>query len=199
VVIGSRVVMTLQTIVAREINPLDPAVVTVGSFHAGTKHNIIPDEAHLQLTVRAYEDGVRARLLAAIERIARGEAQAAGAPEPPEVTVSEGTPPTRNDPALTRRLAAALARALGEDRVVETPPVMGAEDFSEYGRAGVRAAIFWVGTVEPGRYEEAMATGEALPSLHSPLFAPDRDRTLRTGVSAVTLAGFELLGRPGDG
>ncbi|MBC8647461.1 MAG: amidohydrolase, partial [Thermoanaerobaculia bacterium] len=176
IVIAARAVVALQTIVGRENDPLDPAVVTVGSFHGGTKHNIIPDEVKLQLTVRSYKDDVRKRLLAAIERIIQAEAAAAGAPKPPEIKVSEGTPATYNDPALTKRLASVLAGALGKQNIEEVRPVMGGEDFSEYGRAGVPAAIFWVGAVEPKKYEAAKAAGTALPSLHSPLFAPDRER-----------------------
>jgi len=196
VVIAARTVLALQTIVGRENNPLDPAVVTVGSIHGGTKHNIIPDEVRLQLTVRSYKDDVRKRLLASIERIAKAEAAAAGAPKPPDVTTSEGTPATYNDPAVTKRVADALARGLGADRVAEAQPVMGGEDFSEFGRAGVPATLVWVGAVEPKKYEASKASGASLPSLHSSEFAPDREATLRTGVKTVTLAALELLGKP---
>ena len=196
IVIASRTVVALQTIVGRENNPLDPAVVTVGSIHGGTKHNIIPDEVKLQLTVRSYKDEVRKRLLAAIERIAKAEAAAAGAPKPPEVQVIEGTPATYNDPALTKRVAAALTKAFGEARVKETPPVMGGEDFSEYGRAGVPSLIFWIGAVAPEKFEAAKKAGAPLPSLHSPLFAPDREPTIKTGVTALTVAALELLAKP---
>ena len=196
IVIAARTVVALQTIVGRENNPLDPAVVTVGSIHGGTKHNIIPDEVKLLLTVRSYKDDVRKRLLAAIERIARAEAAAAGSPKPPEVKVTEGTPATYNDPALTKRLADAISRALGPSRVEEHPPVMGGEDFSEYGRAGVPAVIFWVGAVEPKKLEAAKASGETLPSLHSPLFAPLPEPTIKTGVATLTISALELLGRP---
>jgi hippurate hydrolase len=196
IVIAARTVVALQTIVGRENNPLDPAVVTVGSIHAGTKHNIIPDEAKLQLTVRSYKEDVRKRLLSAIERIAKAEAVAAGAPKPPEVSVTEGTPATYNDPALTKRIAGSLSKAFGGSRLQETEPVMGGEDFAEYGRAGVPSVIFWVGAVAPEKFEAAKKAGTALPSLHSPLFAPDREATLKTGVSALTVAAFELLARP---
>ena len=196
IVIAARTIMALQTIVARENSPLDPAVVTVGSIHGGTKHNIIPDEVRLQLTVRSYKDDVRKRLLAAIARIAKAEAAGAGAPKEPEIAVTDGTPATYNDPALTRRIAAALSRSFGEKNVLEGEPVMGGEDFSEYGRAGVPALIFWVGAVEPARFEKAKASGAPLPSLHSSEFAPDRRPTIRTGVSALTLAALELLGKP---
>jgi hippurate hydrolase len=196
IVIAARTVLALQTIVGRENNPLDPAVVTVGAIHGGTKHNIIPDEVKLQLTVRSYKDDVRKRLLASIERIAKAEAAAAGAPKPPDVAVTEGTPATYNDPAVTKRVADALARSLGAGKVSEAQPVMGGEDFSEYGRAGVPATILWVGAVEPKKYEAWKAGGPALPSLHNSGFAPDREPTIRTGVMTVTLAAMELLGRP---
>jgi hippurate hydrolase len=138
---------------------------------------------------------VRDHLLAAIERITAAEAAAAGAPRSPTVTTSEGTPSTINDPALTKRLVTALSRALGADRIVEYSPPMGAEDFSHYGRAGVPAAIFWLGTVDPAKHAAAMAAGHTLPSLHSPQFAPQREPTLRTGVSMMAVAALELLGR----
>jgi amidohydrolase len=196
IVIAARTVLALQTIVGRENNPLDPAVVTVGSIHGGTKHNIIPDQVKLQLTVRSYKDDVRKHLLASIERIAKAEAAAAGAPRPPDVAVSDGTPATYNDPAVTKRVADALARGLGADRVSQAEPVMGGEDFSEYGRAGVPSTLVWVGAVEPKKYEASKAGGPALPSLHSSGFAPDREPTIRTGVKTVTLAALELLGKP---
>lgn len=195
IVIAARIVVALQTLVSRENDPLDPAVVTVGSIHGGSKHNIIPDEVRLQLTVRAYKDEVRDRLLASIARVARAEAAAGGAVKEPLVTHAEGTPVTVNDRELVRRLVPAIQRQLGEANVVETPPVMGAEDFSEYGRAGARAAILWVGAAEPGRHAEALKAGTPLPSLHSALFAPDRVPALRTGVTALTGAALELLGR----
>jgi hippurate hydrolase len=196
VLLAARYVVSLQTIVSRERNPLEPAVVTVGSIHAGTKHNIIPDEAKLQITVRTYKPEVRAQILAAIERIAKGESLAAGSPRPPEVKITEGTPATYNDPELTRRVVGAVGRVLGTQNVKEASPVMGGEDFSEYGRAGVPAALLWIGTVDPAKHQEAQKAGATLPSLHSPVFAPDRERTLRTGVTALTTAALEVLGQP---
>ncbi|MCP3099987.1 amidohydrolase [Myxococcus sp. K15C18031901] len=195
VVMAARTVLALQTLVSREKHPLEPAVVTVGSIHGGTKHNIIPDEVRLQLTVRSYKPEVRKALLEGIERVAKAEALASNAPRPPDVAVTEGTPATYNDPALTRRLMDAVKRVLGEQSVGEAQPVMGGEDFSEYGRAGVPSVMLWLGTVEPQRFEQARARGETLPSLHSSGFAPDRERTLRTGVTTLTTAALELLGK----
>jgi hippurate hydrolase len=196
ILIAARTVLSLQTLVSREKDPLEPAVLTVGSIHGGTKHNIIPDEVKLQLTLRTYKPEVRKQLLAGIERIAKAEAQAAGAPRPPEMSVTEGTPATYNDPMLIQRVTGALARTLGEQNVREGRPTMGGEDFSEYGRAGVPAAMLWIGVVEPGKYKETTARGETLPSLHSALFAPDRERTLRTGVLTLTTSALEVLGKP---
>ncbi|HEV2063571.1 MAG TPA: amidohydrolase [Thermoanaerobaculia bacterium] len=196
VVIAARIVVALQTLVSRENSPFDPAVVTVGSIHGGTKHNIIPDEVRLQLTVRSYKDDVRKRLLAGIERIAKAEAAAGSAPKEPTVTVSEGTPAMYNDPALARRLSGALTKAFGESNVIEGQPVMGGEDFSEYGRAGVPAVQFEVGAVPLAKYEAAKAGGAPLPSLHSSQFGPDREPTIRAASSALTIAALELLARP---
>ena len=196
IVLAARTILSLQTIVSREKSPLEPAVLTVGSIHGGTKHNIIPDEVKLQLTLRSYKPEVRKQILAAIERVVNAEAAAAGAPRKPVITLTEGTPATYNDPAVTKRLVEAVSRTLGKDNLRETQPVMGGEDFSEYGLAGVPAVMLWVGTVEPKRHAEAKAAGETLPSLHSALFAPDRERTLRTGVTTMTTSALELLGKP---
>lgn len=196
IVIAARAILSLQTIVSREKSPLEPGVVTVGSIHGGTKHNIIPDEVKLQLTVRSYKPEVRKQLLSAIERVLNAEAAAANAPRKPDMAVTEGTPATYNDPELTKRLVGAVTRVLGPENVREAQPVMGGEDFSEYGLAGVPAVMLWLGTVEPNRLAEAKAGGEALPSLHSGVFAPDRERTLRTGVTTLTTSALELLGKP---
>jgi hippurate hydrolase len=196
IVIASRIVVALQTLVARENNPLDPAVVTVGSFHGGSKHNIIPDEVKLQITVRSYKDEVRKRLLAGIDRIAKGEAAGAGAPKPPAMVVSEGTPALNNDPALARRIGALFERVFGKDNVVQGEPTMGGEDFSEFARAGVPSLQFNLGAVEPEKYEAAQKNGTPLPSLHSSEFAPNRPITLRLGAASLTTAALDLLGKP---
>ncbi|MGE6762949.1 amidohydrolase [Corallococcus interemptor] len=196
VVMAARTILALQTLVSREKSPLEPAVITVGSIHGGTKHNIIPDEVRLQLTVRTYKPEVRKALLAGIERVAKAEAMASGAPRPPDVKVTEGTPATFNDPALTKRLVDAAAKVLGEKNLSETPSVMGGEDFSEYGRAGVPSVMLWLGITEPQRFAAAGGSEDALPSPHSPLYAPDRERALRTGVTLLTTSALELLGTP---
>ena len=196
IVIAARTIVSLQTIVAREIDPIDSAVITVGSIHGGTKHNIIPDEVRLQITVRSFKDDVRKHLLSAIERVTRAEAAAAAAPTPPAVKITPGTSATYNDPKLTTRLVTALRRNLGKANVLEVQPKMGSEDFSEFGRAGVPAVMLWVGAAEPAKIEAAKASGTSLPSLHSATFAPDRERTLRTAIQAETTAALELLGKP---
>jgi amidohydrolase len=198
VVVAAQVVMALQTIVSRENSPLDPAVVTVGSIHGGTRYNIIPDEVNLQLTVRAYKEDVRKRLLAAIERITKGIAIAAGIPEDrtPIVKVSETeiTSVTYNDPQLTERLAGAFKRALGPENVVKAPPVMGSEDFGYLSLdQKIPSVIFWLGAVDPVKVKESQERGIPLPSLHSPLFAPVPEPTLRTGVKAMTAAVLDLM------
>ncbi len=195
--IAARTVVALQTLVSREVDPVDPAVVTVGSFHGGTKSNIIPDDVTLQLTVRSYKEEVQRHLLDGIRRIARAEAAAAGAPSEPTVTImSDNAHALWNDPALDSRLVAALARAVGKENVVDATPVMGAEDFSELGRAGIPADQIYIGSAEPRALAKARAEGEALPSLHSSEFAPDRERTIRTGVTVLTASALELLAKP---
>ncbi len=197
VLIASHIVVALQSLVSRNLNPLDPAVVTVGAFHAGAKHNIIADEAELLLTVRSYDDATRQMLLDGIRRIAEGQAAAFGAPAPVIRIESDYTPATFNDPALAERVMAAIGTALGEENVREVPPVMGGEDFGQYGRTpeAIPGLIFWAGAVHPERYAAAQADGMPLPSLHSPLFAPDYDATIATGVEAMTAAALGLLGR----
>jgi amidohydrolase len=199
VVIAARTVVALQTIISREINPLDPAVVSVGSIHGGTKHNIIPDEVKLQLTVRSYKPEVQRQLLSAIERIAKAEAAAAGAPKEPTVMVlkEQSSLALYNDPKLSERLSAALRRGLGDAAVVEGQPVMVSEDFGVFGRAaGVPSVYIFLGAAEPAALAKAKQAGTTVPNVHSALFAPDRIPTLRTGISALTLAALDLLGKP---
>jgi len=202
IVLAAQTVLALQTIVSREIAPGEPAVVTVGSIHGGTKHNIIPDEVQLQLTLRSYTDEVRAQTIAAIKRMTRGLAEAAGVPEDrlPIVTLQEQefTPATYNDPALTSRLAGAFKNWFSETNVQQVKPVMGGEDFSEYGRTADKIPIcmFWLGAVKPELMQESEKTGKPLPSLHSSQFAPLPEPTIKTGVNAMTAAVLELAGKP---
>jgi hippurate hydrolase len=196
VLMAARAVVTLQSIVAREINPFDPAVVTVGTFHAGTKRNIIPDEARLELTVRSYKPDVQKQLVEAIERIAKAEAAAARAPREPLVFVDpkEASEVVFNDPALCARLMTALKRGMGPAWVVATEPTTGSEDFGVYGRvARVPSVQLRVGMVEPSEFEKAKAAGKLTPGAHTAQFAPDREPTLRGGVTAFTLAAMELF------
>lgn len=199
IVTAAEVIMALQTIISRENSPLDPAVITVGSIHGGTKHNIIPDDVHLQLTVRAYKEEVRRKLLASIERITKQIALAAGIPNEraPIVNVSdtEVTPATYNDPGLTQRLATAFEKALGRENVVPWPPIMGSEDFGHFGLEGhqIPTCIFWLGAVDPMKVAQSQQTGTPLPSLHSNSFQPLPEPTIRTGVKAMTSAVLELM------
>jgi amidohydrolase len=201
VVLAARIVLALQTIVSRETRPVDPAVVTVGSIHGGTKSNIIPDEVTLQLTLRSYSDAVRQHTIEAIKRICRGEAIAAGIPDDrmPIVTVAEDefTPSTYNDPALTQRVRGALTAWLGADHVKTIDPEMGGEDFSLYGRTAehVPICMFRIGAVDPARVAESERTGVPLPSLHSSKFAPLPEPTIKTGVTAMTAVVLDLLAK----
>lgn len=202
IVIASAIVMRVQTLVSRESNPLDPAVITVGSFHAGAKHNIISDEAKLQLTVRSYSDESRKLLLDGIARIAKGEAITAGMPEDkmPTVTVQDPyTPSTYNTPELTARIAAGFEKRF-PGRVKETPPVMGGEDFGQFYRAdreNVESLIFWVGGVPQDQWDAAQKDGTTLPSLHSPFWAPDAEKVIATGAEAMASATLDLLAKKG--
>jgi hippurate hydrolase len=197
VVIAARTIVSLQTLVSREKDPLDPAVVTVGSIHGGIKHNIIPDEVKLQLTVRSFSPEVRKLLKEGIERIARAEAAAARAPKEPLVKFSEALDPTYNDPPLTRRVAGAVARQIGAENVAETRPEMVAEDFGEFGKAaGAPSVLLRVGAADPAKVEAAAKSGAPLPSLHSSGFAPDRQPTIKTAATALTVSALEVLGKP---
>ncbi len=194
VVLAARIVVALQTVVSRENNPVDPVVVTVGSIHGGTAGNVIPDEVRLQLSVRTYTPEVRTRTLAAIRRITKGEADAAGAPRAPQVDApAEAVPAVINDPALTMRLADALKKNLGTDRVVEMPQKMTSEDFAEYGLAGVPSVLLHVGAVDPAKLAAARQTGIPVPAPHSPQWAPEREPTLKGAIRAEVTALLELF------
>lgn len=197
IVLAASLVMELQTIVSREVAPTDPAVVTVGSIQGGSKHNIIPPEATLKLTLRSYKSEVMDQLLDGIQRRTLGLAHAHNAPEP-TITVGDSTPPTVNDPDLVARVVPALETALGPDRVVPTDPVMGAEDFGLFSLDGaIPGFMFWLGTASADRVAAAQNGGEPLPSLHSPLFAPEARPAVATGVRSMTAAVAELLPRGG--
>ncbi len=194
VVMAARTVLALQTIVARENNPTDPVVVTVGSIHGGTVGNIIPDEVKLQLSVRTYTAEVRQRVLASIERIVKSEAEAAGATQFPLIEhKGAAAHAVYNDPTLTLRLATALRKALGTENVTEMPPKMTSEDFAEYGLAGVPSALLHIGAVAPERLAEAKRTGVPVPAPHSPEWAPELAPTLKSAIRAETAELLELL------
>ncbi len=200
VMIGSQIVNALQTLVSREINPQDDGVVTVGSFQAGYKHNIIPDQAHLKITVRSYSDDVRKTLLDGIERIAIAQARSAGLPEDlmPEVKLaSDYTPATYNDEEMTMRVMSAIAGHIGEEHVYERPASMGGEDFSRFGRTAddIPTVIFWTGSVDPKAMKAAReGKGPMPPANHSPFYAPQPEPALKTGVTAMTAGALELFG-----
>ncbi len=202
VVIAASIVTRLQTLVSRELNPLDPAVVTVGSFQAGSKHNIISDEARLQITVRSYADETRDHLLKGIERIARGEAIAAGMPDDklPRVTVQVPyTPATYNTPDFTDQVMAGLKTRF-DGRVFEVPSVMGGEDFGQFLRAdpdNIKSLIFWVGGAPMADWERAQKGEIELPSLHSPFWAPDAPVVIATATEALVAATLELMPKSG--
>jgi amidohydrolase len=199
VVLSAEMINAWQMIASRENNPIDPIVVTVGSIHGGTKHNIISDEVKMQLTVRTYKKDVRDRVLAAIDRIAKGIAAAAGVPQDrmPIVHLQEDqfTPATYNNPELTKRVAGALKSAIGADNVVVKDPTMGGEDFSEYSMPdhSIPAFMFSVGAVDPAKAAESKKTGASLPSLHSSKFAPVPEPTIRTGLIGMISAVLEVM------
>jgi amidohydrolase len=199
IVIAAQVVLALQTIVSREVRPIDPAVITVGSIHGGNKHNIIPDQVDLQLTVRSYSDETRKQMLDAIRRITVGIARAAGVPKDREPSVKlvgdEYTPATYNDPALVNRIVPAWKQVFGDANVVVRDPEMGGEDFARYGRVEPKIPIFLfrLGTIDETRMSEAKRAGTTLPSLHSSQFWPAPHPTIETGVKAMTAAVLELL------
>jgi hippurate hydrolase len=198
VVIASEIVLKLQTIISREISPLESAVITVGSIHGGTKHNIIGNEVKLQLTVRSYSDESRNFLLKRIEQISHGIARTAGLSEEllPEVIVkAEYTPAVYNQPEFTQKVVNNLELVLGKENMVSVDPVMAGEDFSRYGRTKekIPSTLLWLGSVNSTQYKEAKETDSTLPSLHSGKFAPDAKPTILTGVTGMTATAIELM------
>ena len=199
VVIASRIVLALQTITSRELSPLEPSVITVGSIHGGSKHNVISDQVKLQLTLRSYNPAVRLQQIAAIKRISKGIAISAGLDESltPEVYVheDESIPSTYNNPAQTNIVRSAITAAIGESNVLETEAVMAGEDFGLYGRTdkNIPITLFWLGGVEQTQYAAAQNSGATLPSLHSSKFAPDYKVALPTGIKAMSNAAVALF------
>jgi len=193
IVIAARTILALQTIASREVKPGDMAVVTVGYIQAGTKNNIIPDQAELGLTVRTNKAEVRKQVLDAIARITKAEAEAAGAPRAPSIDHYEGTDLVYNDPALAQRLRGTLEAALGESNVVMEEPITASEDFSYFVEQGIPGFYFSLGGADPEKFTQAKATGTMLPSNHSSLFAPDVDPALHTGIAAEVAVLRDLL------
>ena len=199
IVLAARIVVALQTLVSREKNPLDPAVLTVGSFQAGNKHNVIPDEAKLQITVRTYKPEVRKLLLDGIARIARGEAIAAGLPDDrmPVVMIRDGqhTPATFNTEKLANHTLDLFARHFGSDRTTVLQPFMVGEDVGRYwlNDPSVEGTLFWVGGVRKAKWDAAGGDTTKLPSLHSPLWSPDAEAVISTATEAMTVAALDLL------
>ena len=193
VVMAARTVMALQTIVSRENNPMDPVVLTIGSIHGGTQSNVIHDEVTLGLNIRTYSEETQKRVLDAVMRIAKAEAVSAGSTREPTMTRPEGGHVVVNDPALTRRVAAALQKAIGTQTVVEMPAKMTSEDFAEYGRAGVPALLLHIGAVSPAKLADAKRTGIPVPAPHSPEWLPDLEPTLKAAVRGETVALLELF------
>jgi len=198
IVIAARTILALQTIPSREVKPGEMAVVTVGYIRAGTKNNIIPDEAELGLTVRTYKADVRKQVLAAITRIVRAEAAAAGAPREPWIDHYEGTDSVYNDPALAERMKAVLAGAIGQNNVVSQDPHTASEDFSYFVEQGMPGFYFDLGGANAAKFAEAKAAGVTLPSNHSSLFAPDVDPALHTGILAEVVVLRNLLNTSSD-
>ena len=199
IVLSAEIINAWQTIASRENNPLDPVVVTVGSIHGGTKHNIIPDEVKMQLTVRSYKSEVRDKVLKAIDEIAKGIASAGGVPpdRAPIVNVlkDELTPATYNNPDLTKRLVEVWKKALGPGNVDIVDPTMGGEDFSEYSLPdhSIPAVDFHIGAVDPEKIAQFKKEGKELPSLHSSKFAPVPEPTIKVGIIGMTSAVLELM------
>ena len=199
IVLASRMVLALQTIASREISPLEPNVMTVGSIQGGTKHNIIPNEVKLALTLRSYNPEVRLQQITALKRLVKGIAMSAGVPDDlaPVVLVheEERIPSTYNDPELTEQISRSIVAELGQSKVLTVPPVMAGEDFGLYGQTKENRpiALFWLGAVNKGKYANSLHNDEPLPSLHSSQFAPDYPITIHTGVRAMTASAIGLF------
>jgi amidohydrolase len=199
IVLTAQIINSLQTIISREIGPIEPAVLTVGSVHGGTKHNIIPNEVRLQLTLRSYTDEVRSKTISSIKRLTRGLAISAGIPPDlyPEVILKdEYTPAVFNNPDLVQKLESSFKKSIGSENIFKTSPVMGGEDFGMYGRDEpiIPTAIFWLGAVNKDVFEESKKENIPLPSLHSDLFLPDAEPTINTGITAMSQAAIDLFG-----
>jgi hippurate hydrolase len=197
VVMAAATVLRLQTIVSREVAPAQSAVVTIGALQAGTKENVIPDEAVVKLNVRTFDEAVRQRVLDSIERIVEAEAQASGAPRPPEITPLDRYQLVRNDPDAAARVRTAFRAHFGEERVVDIPPISASEDFGAFGTRSRTPAVFWtVGGTDPETYREAKEGGRLaeLPTNHNPRFAPVVHPTLETGVETLLAASSAWLG-----
>jgi hippurate hydrolase len=197
-VIAARTILALQTIPSREVKPGEMVIITVGYIHAGTKNNIIPDSAEMGLTVRTYKAEIRKQVLAAITRIIKAEAEAAGAPHEPLIEHYEATDSVYNDPALAQFLRGALESALGKENVLSQEPIGGSEDFSYFVEQGIPGFYFTLGGADPAKFAAAEAAGTNLPSNHSPLFAPDVDPTLHTAITAEVAVLRSLLNQSAD-
>ncbi len=195
IVLAARIILDLQTIVSREVNPLDPCVITVGSIHGGTKHNIIPNEVRLQLTVRTTKTEVRDHVLKAIDRMVKAAAVSARAPEPDvRVNLEQYTPPTFNDVALARKCAGVFRAVLGEEHVKPRQPVMGAEDFGRYSEGKTPIFMFFLGTISQEKYDAAQKPGATpLPGMHTDSYAPLPEPSIRTGIRTMSLAAMNLM------
>ena len=198
IVIAAKTILSFQTIVSREMSPFDPSVITVGAIHGGTKNNVIPDEVTLLLTVRSFTTPVREHLLRSITRIAKAESMAAGSPKEPLIEVYQTAQALVNEPALTKRVSAALVREFGASKAMDVPPEMVSEDFSEFSIAGVPTLQLRIGAVAPAKYEAAAKGGPPLPSLHSSTFFPDLEPTLKSAMAAEVVALRELMPAKGN-
>lgn len=196
IVLASQMVLSFQTIVSRELSPFDPAVVTVGYFKGGTKHNIIPNEVELGLTVRAFSDEVREKIISSIKMKTKAIAESAGLKENllPEVIIPEETPAIYNNPELTKKIVTHLQKELGKEKIIESPQWSASEDFAEYGRTKemVPSLLLWIGTASKEDWKKKQS-GVAIPFVHSPNFNPDYENTIKTGVKAIINAAFILL------